>query len=103
MSFALAEWASKVCLAERQHLLPKSSQQPAHTATLGRAGTCLALFVRRASGHQPVQSQVLPGWFPGLLLGALNAKRSVLIRNDIILVVGIQRLVLRRNIDLLGR
>lgn len=80
-----------------------SSQQPTATAALSGTNTCLTLLLRRTGSHQPVQSQIPPRRIAGLLLGALDAKRCVLIRNDIVLVVGVERLVLRRNVDFLGR
>lgn len=82
----------------------ESSQKPAPTATLNSTSACLTLltlFWGRTGSHQPVQSQVSPRRLARLLLRSLNAKGSVLIWDYIVLIVGIEWLMLRRDIDLL--
>lgn len=80
-----------------------SSQELTATATLSGTSTRLALFLRWPSGHQPVKTKISPRWLARLLLSSLDAKGGVLVWHNIVLVVGIERLMLRRDVDLLGR
>jgi hypothetical protein len=57
----------------------------------------------RSPSHQVVEPEVAPRRFLLGLCCALDAKRSVLIWNDVILVFGIDGLQVRRNIDVFWR
>lgn len=49
--------------------------------------------------HKSLKPQIPPHSLAPPLHGARNPKRSMLIRNDIILVLRVRRLVLRRHVD----
>jgi hypothetical protein len=57
---------------------------------------------RWCCAHQAFQSEIPPSRLLHLLRRSLNAERSMLIRNDIIFVIRVYRLVLWWDIDFLG-
>ena len=78
-------------------LLGVPPTQHAARSTLGR------LRIRRPAIHQLIEPQIPPGRLAGLLRCSLDAKGGVLVRDNVILVVGIDRLVLGRDVDFLRR
>jgi hypothetical protein len=52
--------------------------------------------------HQPIQPKIPPSWLLHLLRSALDAKSRMLIGHNVILIIGIDRLVLWRNVDFLS-
>jgi hypothetical protein len=56
-------------------------------------------FVRWCRAHQLVQPKISPSWLFDLLCCTLNSKSRMLIGHDIILVIGVYRLVLWWNVD----
>jgi len=62
----------------------------------------ILVFVRRCRAHQLVQPKVSPSWLLDLLCCALNSKCRMLIGHNIILVIGVYRLVLWWNVDFFG-
>lgn len=57
---------------------------------------------RRPSSHQTLQPKISPRRFARLLRRTLNAKSCVLVRDYIVLVVGVDGLVLTRDGDFFG-
>jgi hypothetical protein len=57
----------------------------------------------RPSSHQLVQPKIPPRRLPLRLRRALDAKGCVLIGHDIVLVLGIDGLQMRRDVDVLWR
>lgn len=74
--------------------IPISSWQ----STTGRSRIALAPF--RPFFHEITQTQIFPSCATGLLRRALDAKRRVLIGNNVVLILRIDGLVLWRNVDL---
>lgn len=62
----------------------------------------VSIFHLRTLLHQLLQPQVLPSGLPFRLSGALDPKRSVLVGYDVVFVLGVDGLVVRRDVDLLG-
>lgn len=59
--------------------------------------------LRRCSIHQLFQSKIAPSRLFHFLRCALDAKGCMLVGDNIILVVRVNGLVLRRDVDFLGR
>lgn len=62
-----------------------------------------ALPLPRPPPHQLAQPEILPSRLPHLLRRALDPKRSMLVGNHVVFVLGVDRLVLRRHVDVIGR
>lgn len=58
---------------------------------------------RRSPSHEVGQAQVLPGGLAGTLRGLLDAEGGVLVGHDVVLVLGVDGLVVRRHVDLVVR
>lgn len=52
-----------------------------------------------ALGHQAAQAKVPPGGLPPQLRGLLYAEGGVLVRHDVVLVLGVDGLMVRRDVD----
>jgi hypothetical protein len=79
---------------------PSLPQQPHRTPCL--LPTIIPTH-RRPSRHQPLNPQVPPNRLPRPLRRALNPKRRVLIGHHIVLILRVNRSMLRRDEDLFGR
>jgi hypothetical protein len=102
-------WPSRTGLSSKrqQHRLVvpgcgNTSRTHAGTSACSCTYSALRSF-SRSSLHQIVESKISPRWLLLSLRCALDAKSSVLIRHHVILVFGIDRLQVRRDVDVFRR
>ena len=77
----------------------KSSRH--NTTSTGRS-SAIRLLSWRPTVHETVESEVAPSWLARFLGGTLDPKGGMLIWYNIILIIGVRRLMLRRDVNLLG-
>ena len=92
--------ATNHCSALRLSPRQVTPHPPLSTSTSHRTPHCNPrALLSRPLPHQLLQPQVLPRALLLRLGGALDAKRGVLVGNDVVFVFRVGRLVLWRNVD----
>lgn len=84
------------------HIPPSPRQPPTSPRNTLTQPPIPLQSIRRPIGHQPRQPQIPPSRFPRFLRCALDPEGRVLVRHDVVFVVRVDGLVLRRDRDFLG-
>jgi hypothetical protein len=99
-SLAIVVWSC--CFPYAKALITRSYRHDRASSSQRFPRSAVFTVVRRLRTHQPVQPKIPPSWLLDLLRCALDAKGRMLIRYNVVLVVGIDGLVLWRNVDFLS-